>query len=710
MLNPLMLLGLLGLGIPIAIHLIQKQRLKPQALATLRFLDMEDVANAFHPVPRDILQLILRLLFLIIMIFLLARLTVPTADKAPKTMIIVLDQSMSMQQGSSTNQMLYKKMKAEVAELIDGMGENDVISLQLVGDKVESTGFLDDKEKLLEILANSDVSDSGGLALMPTIRQSVNLLRSRLEVNPIVIVFSDHQVLNYSAYLKEDEKQQTEKFKKYLANSGVKLIFIDPQSSITDNIAIEQATFSKAETYLGSSAAMTVTARNYGTESKTVNLLFHEGTTEDGTRELTLEPGETAQMDLIHSFENPVDVVCKVTIDEDSLPGDNEFFIPMRMKNRTQILLVSQAEDENQDNKKFYKGSDLLAYALNPGEALGTGNGTYINVKRITPNVLDKQALPIYSMIVLYGVANLTEQSQNDLQAYVRNGGGLMIILESEMSPFAIQNGLSTFFGALTLTQLKDSDKIATININESMLDDDVLFPLLHGEWGELSGVTINKYFGLENTGNAKVLLRTADGDPLIVNVPIDKGNVMIQAFDCELGSSSLPRTSAFVPVCHELSQLLTGSGMQEETETMRAGDELRVETPEFRNLSGDVNVDGPDSFKIPITDGDSIRFNQAVKAGAYQLSHPLKQSGRKHWVTVNPVQGESDVTALEPETMKELFGEKLQLIPYSEVGNQFVNKREIINLMLLILFIAFTIEALIGAWGSRSKKQMEGN
>ena len=59
MLNPLMLLGLLGLGVPVVIHLIHRQRLRPQWLATLRFLDREDVANAFAPVPRDLLQLVL---------------------------------------------------------------------------------------------------------------------------------------------------------------------------------------------------------------------------------------------------------------------------------------------------------------------------------------------------------------------------------------------------------------------------------------------------------------------------------------------------------------------------------------------------------------------------------------------------------------------------------------------------------------------------
>src|SRR5207245_1158470 len=64
MLHPWMLLGLIGLSVPIIIHLIQRQRLRTQPLATLQFLDIEDAANAFAPVPRDWLQLLLRLTLL----------------------------------------------------------------------------------------------------------------------------------------------------------------------------------------------------------------------------------------------------------------------------------------------------------------------------------------------------------------------------------------------------------------------------------------------------------------------------------------------------------------------------------------------------------------------------------------------------------------------------------------------------------------------
>jgi len=141
----------------------------------------------------------------------------------------------------------------------------------------------------------------------------------------------------------------------------------------------------------------------------------------------------------------------------------------------------------------------------------------------------------------------------------------------------------------------------------------------------------------------------------------------------------------------------------------MRVGDVLRVETPEFRGLSGEITIEGPDTFTVPIEIGqESIRFDQAVKAGAYTFSHEMKKSGRKHWVTVNPVQGESELATMSPVAMEELFGETAQIIPFGEMGGQFENKREIIPLMTLLLFAAFTIEALFGAWNSRTRKHEE--
>src|SRR5262249_51176827 len=119
MLQPLMLLGLIGLSVPIIIHLIQRQRLKPQVLATLQFLEPQDAANAFAPVPRDLLQLLLRLALLGLFVVLMARLLIGSEQVGPRRLAVILDQSMSMQRKVATNQTLFDKHKAQILELID---------------------------------------------------------------------------------------------------------------------------------------------------------------------------------------------------------------------------------------------------------------------------------------------------------------------------------------------------------------------------------------------------------------------------------------------------------------------------------------------------------------------------------------------------------------------------------------------------------------
>ena len=88
MLYPWMLAALAGLGIPVVIHLIQRQRLKPEPLSTLAFLDQEDIANAFAPTPRDVLQLLLRLAVLALFVLLMTRLVIPSSEAGPRTMAI----------------------------------------------------------------------------------------------------------------------------------------------------------------------------------------------------------------------------------------------------------------------------------------------------------------------------------------------------------------------------------------------------------------------------------------------------------------------------------------------------------------------------------------------------------------------------------------------------------------------------------------------
>lgn len=712
MLNPLMLLGLAGLAVPIIIHLIQRQRLKPQQLATLQFLDEEDIANAFAPVPRDALQLLLRLLLLALFILLMSRIMTGGNEVGPRTMAAVLDQSMSMQQKGASSATLFDAAKRQILEIIDGLGPDDRLALLLVGDKVTAeTGYLQDKAALRKAAESFTPSDSGSLGLMPAVQTAVEQLRSRRDVNACVIVFSDHQQVNYAPYLKGASDTETvdhQKLAAALDGSGVRVLLIDERPAGGQNLAIERARFNPEQVYIGASSRLTAVVRNYSDEPQTTTVTVSEGDQTGQQRPLTLAPGEAAQIDLVHRFESPVDSATRVEIEEDALPGDNRFHVPMRVKDRRQILLVApaQAEDEGERGLELsYRGVDLLAYALNPGEMLGLGSGTNINVKRVTPQQLQRTSLPVYSLIVLYGVSDLAEQSIKDLNVFVKNGGGLWLIPDREMSPLRFNESLAPLLAGFALGQLKQPDAPPTVGRDEGRLTHPMLLGLVREDWGSVREAYFNEYFTVEAPGPATIALRTADGDPLGAMIRRERGQVFVQLFGTDLESSSLARSTAFVPFVQQVSFTLSQRGEPARPDMLRVGEVARMLLPEFRNLKGDVVAAGPETRKFPMIGGevDEIRVEGLLQAGSYEVSHSAKKAGRPRWLAVNPVLGESNLELLGDDGPAEVFGEaNVTRIPFGKLAGEFSNRHELLGWLIALVIVALTIETLLGAWQSR--------
>ena len=78
--------------------------------------------------------------------------------------------------------------------------------------------------------------------------------------------------------------------------------------------------------------------------------------------------------------------------------------------------------------------------------------------------------------------------------------------------------------------------------------------PLLREEWGSTRDIVLQPLSRGPGPGNTEVALRTANGDPLAVMLPQKRGRVLVQLFGAGLESSSLPRTSAFVPLVQQVA------------------------------------------------------------------------------------------------------------------------------------------------------------
>ena len=719
MLNPLMLIGLLGLSVPIVIHLIHKQKLQPRLLATIRFLDPSDAPNAFAPVPRDILQLLLRLLLLALFIVVMVRFTLPGAATGTRALTVILDQSMSMQRLTPSGKTLFEQQKAEIGSLIDGMNAGDQFSLMLVGDTISAeTGFLRDKAKLKDALAKFTVTDGVGRALVPALKGALQQLQTRSELNTCVLVFSDHQKSTYEARLGENE------FARIIERGRVRLFLVCPPLDAKPNVAIEAAGFSPEAIYLGTSSKLSATVRNLSNEEQSVEATLFEGDNAGESRPITLRPREAARVDLAHTFDSPDDIACSVAISDDILPADNLAYSPMRVRSSRQMLLVAPPRDtEDRGVQAGYDGVDLLGYAINPGEALGLGTGTFISMKRITPNFFEKESLPIYSTIIIYGVDTLPhERSAADLARYVSNGGALYIVPSGKISAGRFNDSFSSLLGGFQFGGLHQPPEPAVIDRNEATVTNTLLLPLLREEWGDVQDITFSTYFRVQTKGTATCAMRAANGDWLAAVVRHGRGGACVQMFSCDIADSSLPRSMAFVPMVQEVTSRLGAQGEPVRPDVVRANELTRMMLPELRGLGGEMKLARParralddDSAKRAKPNGPSYGFvldpSGAARvggipvAGNYRVAHASKTELRPRWLAVNPSLGESDLATLDEQAQELVFGTRnVQRLDYESLAAQFFRRREIFPAIILVLFAAFAVEAILGALQSMRK------
>ena len=706
MLNPLMLLGLLGLSVPIIIHLIQRRRLESRLLATLRFLEQEDVANAFAPVPRDLLQLLLRLLLLALFVLAMSRLFITGQKPGPRALAIVLDNSMSMQRKLPVGGTLFEQHKQQIAELLESMARRDLFSLVLVGDKTfADTGYSGDREELKSQLDGFSPSDGGGRNVYAAVKRSLGELVNLKEMNTALILFSDHQRLNYISHL------ETGDLPGLLAGGRTKLILVAEPVEEAANVTVESARFSPERVYLGSSSKITATVRNLSEEEQTVEVAFSEGQSQGESRPMTLGPGEAAQLDLAHMFESPVDVGCKVEVSDDILAADNAFQAPMRMRERRQVLLVVPSDYSEQEGMlASYAGIDLLTYAINPEEALGLPTGSHTVIKKVTPNALERVTLSIYSTVILYGLSDLPEQSVRDLAAFAEYGGGVCFVLDREVSPVRLNEVFRPLLGSFLLGALKTPDVPVHLDKSEAGIGHPLLLPFIREEWGKPDEITVSAYFGLQHAGDAKRVLQAVNGDCLSALLQVGRGQIYVQTFSCSIDDSSFPRSPAFVPMVQEVLTQLSGSREDTSSDVIRVGDIHYMQLPEFRALGGKVNVAGPESFEFSIPpDGRDVRIDGIYTAGNYKVSHPRKKTARHRWLSVNPAPGESVLAALSEDERQSVFGtENVMQIPFAELAGQFTKGRELFPLMMIVVFLALIGESASGAWLSRRKEEEE--
>ena len=146
-LTPLFLLGLLAALIPIAIHLIRREKPPKIMFSTIRFLKKTSKKLVLFQHLQQILLLLLRSAVIALLVMAFARPLINQSvarllDADPQSAVILLDLSMSMQYEET-----FEQAKQEAFELLDDM---------TAGDEVALIGFSDSAQLVRELTTDLD--------------------------------------------------------------------------------------------------------------------------------------------------------------------------------------------------------------------------------------------------------------------------------------------------------------------------------------------------------------------------------------------------------------------------------------------------------------------------------------------------------------------------------------------------------------------------
>ncbi|MBT5763577.1 MAG: VWA domain-containing protein [Nitrospina sp.] len=418
--SPLFLYGLLGISVPILIHLLTRRQQKHIRFSAVYLLAQSQKRSIQKSRPNRLLLLLARCLAIILFSLALAdpffSFKQSEAFLSPTSIVFILDDSYSMgtQAGKKT---LFDHALKFALEGITRAPEKSEYSLVLASSpaRVEQD-WTSDKTVFEKTLKAQSVSFRT-THIGDAVDQSIKLLDSAKQEKKKIFLLTDLD--------KNGWKEKA--FAKATAPYPVKVLNFsslqsDDNKGMVKNVQISQE-------FLTQSRLLRVKAeiRNFSsTLSRRPLSLFLKGKIVKEEL-LDIPPGQT----LAHEFSYPLrrnqPLDGKVHISDDSLTTDNSRYFSFHPSQNIKVLVVDgDPETISHQSESFY-----LERALNPFS---------VSLSHIDPTISTLAELPLrnlsdFSVVILANVRELSPGYELELEKFVLNGGALLFGMGDQVNP-----------------------------------------------------------------------------------------------------------------------------------------------------------------------------------------------------------------------------------------------------------------------------------
>lgn len=631
---PLLQIGIAATALPILIHMLNRRKHREMRWAAMRFLIAALQKNRRRVKIEQWILLAVRTLVILLAVLAMAKPFLESMGALPLLpgqrthRVLVLDGSLSMaySAGDATR---FDQAKALASRLVQDARRGDALSVVLMGDPPRVVvGDASPSSNQAEVLKEIEAIalPHGGTDLIA----SFNAIDRVLDVSPIprkeVVFLSDLQAASWrqSPGGAEALKSAVAKLENRRAQSTV----IDLGKDGGENRAVVDLRLSTpVVTQTGPSPIVSATVRNYGpnpvTGAKAQLLVDGQLGPEGAAQDIAV--GADATFAFSPEFATPGDHLLEVRIDDDPLMLDNRRRLAVPVREAVSVLLV----DGSPKTEPFQAETDYLAQALSP-EVKSSGVASSIRVEVVAESQLGQRELATYDAVALCNVAQVTEAEVAALDAYLKQGGGVVVfggdqVVADNYNRLLYDDGKGILPASFVGIAGDAAAKTGAFDFDPLGFRHPIVSAYNGAAANVIAGLTGAKtwqYHRLKLPADspARVALAFNGGDAAIVEAPRHRGTVIQVATSADAGWTTWPLHQSYPPVMYQVF-LQAASGRLAER-NVRVGQPLDQALPASA-VGAPVEVTRPDEAKVPSKvaaagDVGSFHFEETELSGAY--------------------------------------------------------------------------------------------
>ncbi len=692
LLAPLFLLGLVGLAVPIIVHLTERQRHDVVDFPSLMFLRKIPFRTTQRRRIHHWALLLIRALALVLLVAAFTRPFFANSEVAigstlgPREVVVVLDRSYSMGYGDR-----WERAKTQARQVFQGLDASDRASLVFMGRGAQALlRATSDRDRLLTALDTASLSADGTL-YGPALKLAQTILEESQLPNREAVIISDFQRTGW----KGDEGVT------FPPGTVVTPVLISDDA--TPNAAV--ASVALRREFFSGQERMTATARvvrRQGEAPVDRTIVLEVDGQEVQTQTVQIDATGSATVVFEPFTLSDLYTRGSIRLDPDALPRDDEFHFVLSPGRAMRTLILEGASPRPDASLYMQRALEISEEA-----------SFQVDVRRSTS--LSAADLEATDVVVLNDTRFPQGATADRLRSFVEGGGGLLLVL-GERS--AWRTGLEEFlpgrFGPAR-DHTRGAARLGYLDYSHPVFE---LFAGPRG--GDFARARFFRSRDLEIGPEGRVLARFDDGSIALAERRVGEGSVLVWTSTMDTFWNDLAVQPVFLPFVHQMMRHL--GGHRERVPWFTVGQVIDLADPAGLVFIADRERElAPDVAQVALTPGGGSvalpeatgpRFLELEEPGFYEVRPPGTNPERALAIAVNVDVTESELESMDPaefaaavaprETSGEVGGGGEMLTAEMQASNQ-ERRQSLWRLLMVAALVLLLTETAISNWISRA-------